>query len=760
MINAKYTIICIMIVLIFTGLGQVAFAKECGYVDVQKALNSSQAGRRAKEFLTKKVEKYQKEIGVKQDELRRLKSKNEVNYDAKLKNFQEFTKAAQDDLQKNDDELTKQILKAFETTVLEFQKGSQYRAIYGLTKDGALVKDNIMAGRFDYPVVKHDAVDLTEQMVDVFNNKRGSVLSYSDSPPYYYPMGSVPTPAVDVSVKEGETKDVYASRTVENSGVNTVVETQLISPPSLATSITFSDPSGNNVLDAEETGKLSIKLENTGSGDANEVNLDITATKEFSGLTYDKSVKVGNIPAGKSITKDILLKTTDDLPSDNLSFTVEAKEANGFDAQPVKISLATRAFEPPSLIVADIGINDQSGGIRVEPGKLIDVVARVQNVGRGIARNVVVDVEKGDNVFFGPGSETRFNLGDLLSGKFTDVRFQFLTNNRIKNGVVVPLTIKIAEAHPRYTITKSLTLVMNAPQKSAQEFVVKANETERTGEIRVAGGLSVDVDMDIPEGTNAGKYDVAVVIGNRNYGASGAPDVEYALRDAQIMREYLTRTMGYAPNNILYSEDASLTKFNELFGTERDYKGKLFKFVKPGESRVFIYYVGHGAPDLETNEAYFVPVDANPQYLKSNGYRLQTFYENLGKIPAKQMTVVLDSCFSGNSEKGMLFKNVSPAMVKVKAGVNGPDKAVVMTSAGLDQVSSWYPEKKHSLFTYFFLKGLQGEADPGRTGKVTVGGMRKYLQENVPYMARRLTGNEQQPLVTGNDDEVLAVVKR
>ncbi|MFZ3116202.1 MAG: hypothetical protein WA133_06890 [Syntrophales bacterium] len=35
--------------------------------------------------------------------------------------------------------------------------------------------------------------------------------------------------------------------------------------------------------------------------------------------------------------------------------------------------------------------------------------------------------------------------------------------------------------------------------------------------------------------------------------------------------------------------------------------------------------MGHGAPDLETNEAYFVPVDANPRDLKANGCRLQTF---------------------------------------------------------------------------------------------------------------------------------------
>jgi uncharacterized caspase-like protein len=301
---------------------------------------------------------------------------------------------------------------------------------------------------------------------------------------------------------------------------------------------------------------------------------------------------------------------------------------------------------------------------------------------------------------------------------------------------------------------------MNAPQKKIEEIVVKGEETERKADIALAGGLSVDVDMNIPEGQKAGKDDVAVVIGNRNYAASGSPNVEYASRDARIMKEYLVRTLGYDPENIIYAEDATLSKFNEIFGTERDHKGKLFKWVKQGVSRVFVYYVGHGAPDLESTEAYFMPVDATPDYIKSNGYRLQTFYDNLSKVPARKMTVVLDACFSGSSEKGLLFKNISPAMVKVKKEFRGPANAVVITSAAVDQVSTWYPEKKHSLFTYYFLKGLSGEADTNKDGKITVGKMQRYLKENVPYMAQRLSGKEQQPVVMGNEDDVLVVLKK
>jgi len=67
---------------------------------------------------------------------------------------------------------------------------------------------------------------------------------------------------------------------------------------------------------------------------------------------------------------------------------------------------------------------------------------------------------------------------------------------------------------------------------------------------------------------------------------------------------------------------------------------------------------------------------------------------------------------------------------------------------------------RHSLFTYYFLKGLQGAADERGDGKITVAEMDAYLKKNVPYMAQRLGGNEQTPVITGNAGEVIAVLKK
>ncbi|MCX5828384.1 MAG: caspase family protein [Deltaproteobacteria bacterium] len=507
-------------------------------------------------------------------------------------------------------------------------------------------------------------------------------------------------------------------------------------------------------------GKLIITVKNSGKGDAFDVTGEIQAGSSRSALAFDRTISFGTIAAGAEVKREISIQAKEETPTADAALTVELKEANGFDAQPLRVAFKVKAFVPPQLVVADMGINDQSGNSRIEPMEMVEVTARIQNIGHGDARNVTVDVETGANVFLAGDSDSRshFEIGGLPAGKFQDVKFTFYTNTRIKNGEQIPLTLRLREARPQFNASHPLQLAMNAPAKGTQDFVVTAKDAKQE-DIHLATGLSVDVDSRIPEGKKAMENDVAVIIGNRHYTARGVPEVAYADRDAKIMREYMIQTFGFKTDNVIYEENATLSKFNELFGTVDKPKGKVFNWMKKG-ANLFIYYVGHGAPDLETQDAYFVPVDANPQYIATNGYRLQTFYANLGKIQAKKITVVIDACFSGNSDRGFLFKEISPALVKVKTGYRGPQNALVMTSAAEDQVSSWYKDKRHSLFTYYFLKGIQGEADVNSDGRITVGEMKAYLTENVPHMARRLNNVEQHPVIVGNDQEILVSLKK
>ena len=525
-------------------------------------------------------------------------------------------------------------------------------------------------------------------------------------------------------------------------------------PPDITATVSFYEPSGNMILDAEEIATLAVTVSNSGRGDAFDVKAALTADKSIRGLHYISNLTFGTIASGKSITKEVALNAAEDLPTGRLKLSVVVKEANGFDADPVSITFDLKAFEPPRLEVSDIGIDDQSRNARVEPREIVEVTARIQNLGYGTAMDVIVDLIFGENVFIAGGSDTRFRLGSIQSGKFKDITFIFYTNKRIGGGEIIPVSLKINEARRRFNITKKLGLVMNAPQRRTRDIMVKGVE-ERRGEILLSTGLSVDVDINIPEGRKASGDDIAVVIGNRHYSNPNVPDVEYAGRDAGIMREYLIREFGFSPGNIIFEVDATVAKFREIFGDERNFRAKLYNWITPDLSDVFIYYVGHGAPDIKSHEAYFVPSDADPQYIEYNGYRLETFYRNLEMLPAKKITIVLDACFSGNSERGMLLKNVSPAMLKIKKEYRGPHNSLRFASGAPDQVSTWYPEKRHSLFTYYFLKGLQGSADMDSNREITLGEMKEYLQKNVTRKARRLRGIEQHPVVLGDEEEVI-----
>ncbi len=253
---------------------------------------------------------------------------------------------------------------------------------------------------------------------------------------------------------------------------------------------------------------------------------------------------------------------------------------------------------------------------------------------------------------------------------------------------------------------------------------------------------------------------IAVVIGNQTYENKDIPPVNFAINDAYAIKKYLIDTLGYKDGNIIQNTNASKTDLEMIFGTERNHKGMLYNYIKPGKSDVFIYYSGHGSPDPNTNKAYLVPTDCNPTMMDLTAYPLDILYGNLPKIEAKRVTVVIDACFSGGTNTGKwLVPNASPALLKVKNPVTTQNNLTILTSAENNQVSSWYPEKQHSLFTYFFLKAITGEADINQNKQITFQEIYNFVAdraEGVPYYAKRLHGGRMQTptMQAANNDAV------
>ncbi|MDA3870769.1 MAG: caspase family protein [Candidatus Marinimicrobia bacterium] len=253
-----------------------------------------------------------------------------------------------------------------------------------------------------------------------------------------------------------------------------------------------------------------------------------------------------------------------------------------------------------------------------------------------------------------------------------------------------------------------------------------------------------DLYKNIPKNTHKNRDAVAVIIGNKDY--KKINDVDFAINDARLMKKYLMDSFGYSEKNILYLENASQGDFIGIFGNKDNYKGKLYNYVKSGKSDVFIYYSGHGAPNVDTKKGYFVPVDCNPSTVELNGYSLEVFYDNLNKIEFRKLTVVIDACFSGENT----LKNVSPIFIQVENPMKFKDNTFIYTSAKGNQLSTWFPNKEHSLFTYYFLKGIQEKGIEVTNSQVT-----EFLNENVEYMARRLHNREQKPTFNGDKSKYL-----
>lgn len=242
--------------------------------------------------------------------------------------------------------------------------------------------------------------------------------------------------------------------------------------------------------------------------------------------------------------------------------------------------------------------------------------------------------------------------------------------------------------------------------------------------------------------------DIAVIIGNADYKTLGSdiPNVQPAYADAAGIKRYVTDGLGVREGNIILMRDATGAHMQRVFGTLENSRGQLFDWVKPGLSRVFVYYAGHGAPVGADGSSFLVPSDADATRINLNGYPLSLLYRNLAKLPAQSVMVVLEACFSGASQAGSVMAKASPIFVKPRTPPV-PKNLTVIAAGGADQMASWQQDAAHSLFTTYFLKGMSGDADEkpygNGDGRVSLKELAPYLEDTLTYYARRYYGRDQ-----------------
>ena len=532
-------------------------------------------------------------------------------------------------------------------------------------------------------------------------------------------------------------------------------------PPRLSVrNVSYSDSTNSNVLMADGEGKISFTVANAAAGGtAYNLKAFISATASDGKLLQDTK-NIGDIAPGNSAEVNIPIKGGENLPNGTATITISFSEANGFEPEAKTIQIQTVKLDPPDIQLAEFGLDDTEGELSfgngngiVEPGESIVLNLALLNNGDGIAKGTKITFESGDSEirFI---DNTQFSKGNIQPGGKVSLSTAFSISRRYNGSNTLPIKMKITDEHNRFNKEIPLNIALKRSYPKT-EIINIASNYKKPQKIKT----QTDPLNNIPDAKTQNKYGVAVIIGVRNY-ENKVPPVLFAINDAQTVRDYVVKALGYNPDNIIYVENPTKGQMEEIFGTDKTHKGRLFNYIKPDRSDVLVYYAGHGAPDQGTKTAFFVPKDANPDYIRIGGYSMETFYANLAKLPAKNITVLTDACFSGQTGDGrMIINHASPLAVSAKLPGRVNSKISVFNAGRDNEMASWYAEKQHSLFTYYFLLGLGGQADTNNDKTITAGELDDYLQENVPYRARRMYNREQHPVFTGNRNATIAEYK-
>ena len=215
--------------------------------------------------------------------------------------------------------------------------------------------------------------------------------------------------------------------------------------------------------------------------------------------------------------------------------------------------------------------------------------------------------------------------------------------------------------------------------------------------------------------------------------------------------DYAIRGLGVRQENIrlLLDDKADAAEILVTF------KNWLPTRVKTGSTDVYVFYSGHGLPSEDGKLLYLLPYEVRTDLLERTAISQQEIVDAIQRTSPKSATMFIDSCYSGQSRTGeTLLASARPISIVTKGTSSFPPNFTVISASAPDQISSSSPELRHGIFSYYLMRGMEGEADANKDKQITVGEMQTYLSENVTRRAMGMN-RTQQPQVVGDQSRVL-----
>lgn len=227
----------------------------------------------------------------------------------------------------------------------------------------------------------------------------------------------------------------------------------------------------------------------------------------------------------------------------------------------------------------------------------------------------------------------------------------------------------------------------------------------------------------------------ALIIGIGPAYARMTPLPAVVTADAIGLHEVLTNPTlcGYNKQKVELLLDAAATKVNIVAGIKR------LASEAQSDETVVVFFSGHGARRYADDDVgtYLCPVDFDSDQPRSSGIESTELSLLIDEIPSDRVLVVIDACHSegaiffksDDASKGLLLPGLRSTALDLLAKGKG---RVVVSSCREEETSLTYSAKGHSLFTYFLLMGLRGEASGDDSRVIKVFDLFNYLADQVP----------------------------
>ncbi|MFN6485767.1 MULTISPECIES: caspase family protein [unclassified Nostoc] len=220
-----------------------------------------------------------------------------------------------------------------------------------------------------------------------------------------------------------------------------------------------------------------------------------------------------------------------------------------------------------------------------------------------------------------------------------------------------------------------------------------------------------------------------MLVGVNQYQDDGLPSLSYSTVDCQGLAEALVN----ASAQFTQTEVKIYHDFAPQPPSLENIRASLRQITTAAQpiDTILFYFSGHGIVEPNAQQAFLCLADTHKSDLQNTALALQEILLLLGNSGVQNQLVWLDACHSGGMTlRGTTIEpllNATPKMVELLQQRAAKSKGFyALLSCDTNQQSWEFPELGHGVFTYYLMKGLQGEAADSQ-GLIYVDNLYRYV---------------------------------